>query len=162
MWCTGLSCSVACGIFLDQGSNPCLLHWQVDSLPLSHQGSLEWGSLSLNPTSSPLIKNPPAMRETWVRCLGWKDPLEKGRLCPQYSWASLVAQMVKELACNEGDLGLISRLGFKIYPNPSSAYFPFFFFLFSLYHASTVTPASVHGLSPLQVTAQVFKDISIV
>ena len=23
----------------DQGSNPCLLHWQVDSLPLSHQGS---------------------------------------------------------------------------------------------------------------------------
>ena len=23
----------------DQGSNLCLLHWQVDSLPLSHQGS---------------------------------------------------------------------------------------------------------------------------
>ena len=36
----GLSCSAACGIFLDQGSNLCLLHWQVDSLPLSHQGSL--------------------------------------------------------------------------------------------------------------------------
>ena len=35
----GLSCSAACGIFLDQGSNPCLLHWQMDSLPLSHQGS---------------------------------------------------------------------------------------------------------------------------
>ena len=34
----GFGCSVACGIFLDQGSNPCLLHWQVDSLPLSHQG----------------------------------------------------------------------------------------------------------------------------
>ena len=29
----------ACGIFLDQGSNLCPLHWQVDSLPLSHQGS---------------------------------------------------------------------------------------------------------------------------
>ena len=27
----GLSCSAACGIFPDQGSNPCLLHWQVDS-----------------------------------------------------------------------------------------------------------------------------------
>ena len=26
-----LSCSVACGIFPDQGSNPCPLHWQVDS-----------------------------------------------------------------------------------------------------------------------------------
>ena len=22
-------------------------------------------------------KNPPAMQETWVRSLGWKDPLEK-------------------------------------------------------------------------------------
>ena len=34
-----LSCLPACGIFQDQGSKPCLLHWQVDSLPLSHQGS---------------------------------------------------------------------------------------------------------------------------
>ena len=35
----GLSCSAARGIFPDQGSNLCLLHWQADSLPLSHQGS---------------------------------------------------------------------------------------------------------------------------
>ena len=34
-----LSCSVACGIFPDQGSNPCPLHWQADSQPLHHQGS---------------------------------------------------------------------------------------------------------------------------
>ena len=27
------------GIFPTQGSNPCLLHWQADPLPLSHQGS---------------------------------------------------------------------------------------------------------------------------
>ena len=33
------SCSSACGIFPDQGLNPCLLHWPADSLPLSHQGS---------------------------------------------------------------------------------------------------------------------------
>ena len=33
------SASVACGIFADQGLNPCLLHWQVDSLSLSHQES---------------------------------------------------------------------------------------------------------------------------
>ena len=25
-----------------------------------------------------LVKNLPAMQETWVRSLGWKDPLEKG------------------------------------------------------------------------------------
>ena len=24
-----------------------------------------------------LVKNPPAMQETWVRTLGWEDPLEK-------------------------------------------------------------------------------------
>ena len=35
----GLSWSSACGIFSDQGSNLSLLHWQEDSLPLSHQGS---------------------------------------------------------------------------------------------------------------------------
>ena len=36
----GLSCPT-CGIFPDQGLNLCLLHWQVDSLSLNHQGSPE-------------------------------------------------------------------------------------------------------------------------
>ena len=35
----GPSRSAACGIFPDQGSNPCALHWQADSQPLHHQGS---------------------------------------------------------------------------------------------------------------------------
>ena len=35
----GPSRSAACGIFPDQGSNPCPLHWQADSQPLRHQGS---------------------------------------------------------------------------------------------------------------------------
>ena len=46
LWSTGsivvahrLRCSMACGIFPDQRLNPHLLHWQVDALPLSHQGS---------------------------------------------------------------------------------------------------------------------------
>ena len=26
-----------------------------------------------------LVKNPSAMQETWVRSLGWEDPLEKGK-----------------------------------------------------------------------------------
>ena len=34
-----LCCSAACGIFPDQGSKPCPLHWQADSQPLRHQGS---------------------------------------------------------------------------------------------------------------------------
>ena len=44
----GPSCSTTCGIFPDQGSNPCPLHWQADSQPLRHQGSppLAFGSSS--------------------------------------------------------------------------------------------------------------------
>ena len=34
-----LSCSVARGVFPDQGWKPCILHWREDSLPLSRQGS---------------------------------------------------------------------------------------------------------------------------
>ena len=49
MW---LSCSTACGIFPDQGLNLCLLHWQADSLPLSHQGSLNF---VLDLKSSPFL-----------------------------------------------------------------------------------------------------------
>ena len=26
-----------------------------------------------------MVKNPPAMRKTWVQSLGWEDPLEKGK-----------------------------------------------------------------------------------
>ena len=33
------SCSAACGIFPDQGSNQCPLHWRADSQPLCHQGN---------------------------------------------------------------------------------------------------------------------------
>ena len=49
----GLSCSAACGIFLNQGLNPCLLLWWVDSYPRSHQGSptfkilIHWHSIWL-------------------------------------------------------------------------------------------------------------------
>ena len=49
LWSTGSTvvvqgsrCSMACGILLDQGLNPCLLYWQTSSLSLSHQGSPWW------------------------------------------------------------------------------------------------------------------------
>ena len=34
-----LSCSMACGLFLEQGLNLCPLNWQADSLLLDEQGS---------------------------------------------------------------------------------------------------------------------------
>ena len=39
-----------------------------------------WASLV-----SQLVQNPPAMQETWVRSLGWEDPLEKEWHPLQYS-----------------------------------------------------------------------------
>ena len=34
-----------------------------------------------------LVKNLPAMQETWVRLLGWEDPLKKGKA----TYSSIVA-----------------------------------------------------------------------
>ena len=44
LWSTGSglrlsSCGATCGISPDQESNPCPLHWQVNSYPLCHQES---------------------------------------------------------------------------------------------------------------------------
>ena len=35
-----------------------------------------------------LVKNLPAMQETWVQPLGWEDPLEKGKAthCSVLAW----------------------------------------------------------------------------
>ena len=52
----GPSCSAACGIFPEQGSNPCPLHWQADSQPLRYQGSpnvLSW--MIINLQGSPIL-----------------------------------------------------------------------------------------------------------
>ena len=35
---------------------------------------VSWASLAAQ-----LVKNPPAMRETWVQSLAWEDPLQKGK-----------------------------------------------------------------------------------
>ena len=34
---------------------------------------------SLTSLVAQLVKNPPAMQETWVQSLVWEDPLEKGK-----------------------------------------------------------------------------------
>ena len=65
----GPICSTACGIFPDQGSNPCPLHWQADSQPLRHQGGPPSSLLILGPSvllwlKQQLIKGPRAFMST--------------------------------------------------------------------------------------------------
>ena len=77
------------GSILELGRSP----EEGKGYPLRYSGlenSMEWGrkapdtnerlSLSFPRTSLvvQMVKNPPAVQETWVRSLGWKDPLEKG------------------------------------------------------------------------------------
>ena len=59
----GSSCSAACGILPEQGSNPCPLHWQADSQPLHHQGSPQYWVLKLfipDFLGGAVVKNLPA------------------------------------------------------------------------------------------------------
>ena len=59
----------------------CIVHgvakswtWMNDMHFHFHSLNYSWASLV-----SQLVKNPPAMQETWVRSLGWEDPPEKGK-----------------------------------------------------------------------------------
>ena len=62
-----------------------------------------------------LIKNLPAMWETWVCSLGWEDPLEKGKATRSSILGNTGGKPCgsagKESACNAGDLGLLPGLG---------------------------------------------------
>ena len=46
-----------------------------------------------------LVKNPPAMWETWVQSLGWEDPLEKGKA----THSSIFHELYSPWSCKELD-----------------------------------------------------------
>ena len=108
------------GVFLTQGSNPCLLcllHWQVDSLPLIHLGSpfvclvlcihthIHTHTLlhMVSRLIAQTVKSLPLVQVTWVQSLGLWDPLEKEWLLtwrilwteePDRLWQSMGSQRV--------------------------------------------------------------------
>ena len=58
-----------------------------------------------------LVRNLPAMQETWVRSLGWENPLEKEMATPSNILGLLWCIDGKESACNAKDLGSIPGMG---------------------------------------------------
>ena len=44
-----------------------------------------------------LVKNVPEMQDTWVRSLGWEDPLEKGKAIHSSILASRIPRTVESL-----------------------------------------------------------------
>ena len=92
---SGVGChSLLQGIVPTQGSNPGLLHWQVDSLPSEPPGKPE--------ITTAVAHSQRALSECWGHvCMAiWS-------LSP---WASLVAQTVKNLPANAGDTGDLSLI----------------------------------------------------
>ena len=78
----GPSCSAARGIFPDQGSNPCSLHWQADSQPLHHQGSPTPSFLTFDPYAVRLCRKPQAARDGGDPAI-WSG-VRKGGLSPEF------------------------------------------------------------------------------
>ena len=69
--------------------------------------------LSLNPNHLPraslvaklaqLVKNLPAMRETWVQSLGWEDRLEKGKATTPVFWPGEFHGLYSPWGCKKLD-----------------------------------------------------------
>ena len=63
-----------------------------------------------------MVKNPPAMQETWVLSLGWEDPLEEGMATnssilawripmDRGAWWAIVQSVVQsQTCCKESDM----------------------------------------------------------
>ena len=113
MYSPGKNIKVVCHILLQslfptQGPNPCFLHWQADSLPLSHLGS---PTASVVPRSPGIPKTvlPQSMRSVKTR----DTDLQIHSIFPGDSDG-------KEFTCNTGDLGL--KLGSGRSPEEGNDY----------------------------------------
>ena len=51
-----------------------------------------------------LVKNPPAMQETWVQSLGWEDPLKKGKATRSNILAWIIPGTVESTGSQELDM----------------------------------------------------------
>ena len=62
-------------------------------LELKSQNSIGgWASLAAQ-----LVKNSPAVWETWVQSLGWEDPLEKGKATHSSTLAQRIPQTLQSM-----------------------------------------------------------------
>ena len=57
-----------------------------------------------------LVKNPPAMRETWIQSLGWEDPLEKGKA----THSSVVAWRIDCLVLRVAESDMTEQLSLSL------------------------------------------------
>ena len=78
------------------------------SIPGSERSPGEWIGYTLQCSwaslVAQLVKNPPAMQETWVQSLGWEDPLEKGKATPSSTLAWRIPWTVRGVSKSQTQL----------------------------------------------------------
>ena len=70
-----------------------------------------------------IVKNPPAMLETWVQTLGWEDPLEEGMATPLFlPWECPQTEEpggLQSIGCKE--LDITEQLNIAYFPQKANA-----------------------------------------
>ena len=114
---------------------------------LSYSLQCSWASLV-----APLVKNPPAMRETWVWSLGWEDTLEKGKathsgiLAWRIPWTVCIVHGVAKSRTRLSD--------FRFHPcSPLSS--------ITIISATTITFSALSPIMSFAFTWQMFVKIGI-
>ena len=96
---TRVSCSAG-GFFIN---------WAIRQAPDIYAEKIKYKHIQGFPCGS-AFKESPAMRETWVRSLGWEDPLEKGkathssilaRRIPWTTWGHTELDTTKQLSLSQ-------------------------------------------------------------
>ena len=63
-----------------------------------------------------LVRNLPAVQETWVQSLGWEDPLERGRLPIPVFWPGEFNGMYRPWGCKATAQDATERLSLSLSP----------------------------------------------
>ena len=71
-------CLTSCHMPSEQQNHCAHLFYQRQGCTFSEDEG-PWWSFKIASLVSQLVKNPPALQETWVRSLRWEDPQEKGK-----------------------------------------------------------------------------------
>ena len=101
-------CLTSCHMPSEQQNHCAHLFYQRQGCTFSEDEG-PWWSFKIASLVSQLVKNPPALQETWVRSLRWEDPQEKGKatnssiLALRIPW-TVYMDMYNPWGCKESDM----------------------------------------------------------
>ena len=96
---------------------PVLYKWNNKGWMIAHLLTIWLTEYPKRTCVAQLVKNPPAMRETWVRSLGWEDPLERGRVPTPVFWPEKFHGLYSPWSRKESDRTEKLLLSFTLIPS---------------------------------------------